>query len=98
MCVDGDEEQYVAGTSAQLSTEVADNNQVLQLTIHRTDKLKSHVYIAHPVVRVHIVNLDTGNCLKKQKKFVIVVFPEMPFCYLGDVNRELPLLLVLTLT
>jgi len=52
---------------------VADNNQVLQLTIHRTDKLKSNLYIAHPVVRVHIINLETGNCVKKQKKCVAVV-------------------------
>jgi len=52
---------------------VADNNQVLQLTIHRTDKLKSNLYIAHPVVRVHVVNVDTGNCVKKQNKYLAVV-------------------------
>jgi len=74
-CVDrsGDEEEYAAGASTEVFTEVADNNQVLQLTIHRTDKLKSNLYIAHPIVRVHIVNLDTGNCVKKQKKCVVIV-------------------------
>jgi len=64
----------VAGPSTESGTaEVADNNQVLQLTIHRTDKLKSNLYIAHPVVRVHVIDLDTGSCVKKQKKFVFAV-------------------------
>jgi len=62
-------------------TEVADNNQVLQLTIHRTDKLRSNLYIAHPVVRVHIINLDTGYCVKKQKKCVAnVPTVSLSFC------------------
>lgn len=68
-----DEQECAAGASTDMSSEVADNNQVLQLTIHRTDKLKSNLYIAHPVVRVHIVNLDTGSCLKKQKRCVALV-------------------------
>jgi len=72
-----EEEQRVTDADA-----VADNNQVLQLTIHRTDKLKSNLYIAHPVVRVHIVNLDTGNCVKKQNKCVLIVVAELcsDFC------------------
>jgi len=66
------EDQPAAGASTECRAEdVADNNRVLQLTIHRTDKLKSNLYIAHPVVRVHIVNLDTGNYVKKQKRCVI---------------------------
>ena len=66
--------EQAAGVSTEVFAEVADNNQVLQLTIHRTDNLQSNLYIAHPVVRVHIVNLDTGNCVKKQKKFVAFVY------------------------
>jgi len=68
----------VAGPSAQLRAEdVPDNNRVLQLTIHRTDKLRSNLYIAHPVVRVHIVDLDTGNCVKKQNKCVTLSLPDV---------------------
>ena len=46
----------------------ADNNQILQVTVHRTDKLKSDLYIIHPVVRISIVDTETGKCLKKQTK------------------------------
>lgn len=49
---------------------VSDAGQVLQVTIHRTDKLKPDFYVAHPVVRVHVVDLSTGQYLKKQHRYV----------------------------
>lgn len=48
--------------------DVEDDGRILGLTIHRTDKLKTDFHIAHPVVRVHVVDIDTGNYLKKQQK------------------------------
>ena len=57
-----------AGPSAALHSAdaAADDDRILQVTIHRTDKLKSDLYIIHPVVRVNIVDLATGKCVKKQ--------------------------------
>jgi len=45
-----------------------DTGQVLQVIVHRTDKLKSDFYISHPLVRVHIIDMETGRYLKKQNK------------------------------
>ena len=48
--------------------DVEDDGRIIGLTIHRTDKLKTDFYIAHPLVRVHMVDVDTGYYLKKQRK------------------------------
>ena len=45
-----------------------DRGQVLQIIVHRTDRLKSDFRVAHPVVKVHVVDMETGAYLKKQNK------------------------------
>ena len=48
--------------------DVPDEGRILGIHVHRTDKLKSDFYIAHPLVRLHIIDVETGNYLKKQHK------------------------------
>ena len=62
---EGDREQAVPP-----GRDVEDDGRIVGLTIHRTDKLKTDFYVAHPLVRVHMVDVDTGNYLKKQRKSV----------------------------
>ncbi|CAG5116451.1 unnamed protein product, partial [Candidula unifasciata] len=52
--------------SAIKPQEIEDHGEVLALMIHRTDKLKSDFRILHPVVRVHVVNEETGQYIQKQ--------------------------------
>ena len=47
---------------------IEDDGRIIGLTIHRTDKLKTDFFIAHPMVRVHVVDMNTGNYLKKQDR------------------------------
>lgn len=77
---DDEETLQVDGSSAEPVADIADNNRVLQLTIHRTDKLKSNLYVAHPIVRVTVVDVQTGCYVKKQKKCVSVVCISMESC------------------
>ena len=51
--------------------EIEDEGRIVGLTIHRTDKLKTDLFIAHPLVRVHVVDLDTGHHLRKTDRSVI---------------------------
>ena len=48
--------------------DVEDDGRIMAVTIHRTDKLKNDFFIMHPMVRVHIVDQDTGKYLTKQHK------------------------------
>ena len=48
--------------------EIPDSGEIFAVTIHRTGKLKTDFIISHPVVRVHVVNEDTGMLLNKQHK------------------------------
>ncbi|CAE1326571.1 AHI1 [Acanthosepion pharaonis] len=50
----------------RMISDVADEGNILAISIHRTDKLKNDFHIAHPLVRVHIVNEETGQYLSKQ--------------------------------
>nr|XP_006825179.1 PREDICTED: jouberin-like [Saccoglossus kowalevskii] len=45
-----------------------DDGTVLGINIHRTDSLKTDLYLTHPVVRVHLVDLETGKHVTKQTK------------------------------
>ncbi|XP_060065201.1 jouberin-like [Ylistrum balloti] len=47
---------------------IEDEGQIMAVTVHRTDKLKNDFHILHPMVRVHIVNEETGQNLTKQRK------------------------------
>ncbi|XP_013379742.1 jouberin [Lingula anatina] len=47
---------------------IEDDGRVLGITVHRTDKLKTDFFIAHPLVRIHIVDAATGSHVKKQHR------------------------------
>ena len=52
---------------------IPDDGRVIGLTVHRTDKLKSDTWMAHPLVRVSLVDLDTETYLKKQHTCVFML-------------------------
>ena len=47
---------------------ILDDGRVAGITVHRTDKLKTDFQVLHPLVRVSIVDLNSGKCLLKQNK------------------------------
>ncbi|XP_045150448.1 jouberin isoform X2 [Echinops telfairi] len=42
-----------------------DDNLVLGVYVHRTDRLKSDFMISHPMVKIHVVDANTGQYVKK---------------------------------
>ncbi|ETE58168.1 Jouberin, partial [Ophiophagus hannah] len=56
-------------TSGNLSPESKpdfDDNLVLGVYIHRTDRLKTDFMVSHPMVKVHVVDEKTGSYVKKE--------------------------------
>ena len=51
---------------------IEDEGRIVSVMIHRTDKLKTDFYTAHPLVRVSVVDELTGTHLKKQTRFGLV--------------------------
>ncbi|XP_033123597.1 jouberin-like [Anneissia japonica] len=47
--------------------EYEDDGRVMGIYVHRSDRLKADLYIAHPLVRVHVVDINTGAYVKKSK-------------------------------
>ena len=47
---------------------ISDDGRVIGVTVHRTDKLKTDFYTAHPLVRVSFIDAETGTYVKKQNK------------------------------
>ena len=47
-----------------------DDGRILGVTIHRSDRLKPDLYIAHPLVRIHIVDANTGAYVKKSSRYI----------------------------
>ena len=47
---------------------IPDDGRVIGVTVHRTDKLKTDFYTAHPLVRVSFIDAETGTYVKKQNK------------------------------
>ncbi|KAK3744974.1 hypothetical protein QZH41_008499, partial [Actinostola sp. cb2023] len=41
---------------------------ILSVAIHRADQLKTDLQICHPMVRVHVVDIATGNYVKKSDR------------------------------
>jgi hypothetical protein len=62
---------------------VIDNNaQILALVIHQCDKLRTDVNIYHPMVRVHLLDLDSdGRYVKKSIKLVFDFFMHLLFLH-----------------
>lgn len=46
----------------------ADDGFILSVTVHRADNLKPDLCISHPMVRVHVVDLETGQYVKKSDR------------------------------
>jgi len=51
-----------------------DDNLVLGVYIHRTDKLKTDLMVSHPMVKVHVVDEVTGQYVKKEDRFGFYLF------------------------
>ena len=47
-----------------------DDGYVMCVVIHRADRLKTDLRINHPLVRVHVLDIDTGQYVKKCSRFV----------------------------
>ena len=50
-----------------------DDGYILSVTVHRSDRLRPDLYISHPLVRVHVMDIDTENYVKKSNRFVLKV-------------------------
>ncbi|XP_064624696.1 jouberin-like isoform X2 [Lineus longissimus] len=48
--------------------EAVDEGRVLGIQLHRTDRLKSDLSISHPLVKITVVDEDTGLLLSKQSR------------------------------
>ncbi|KAM4624936.1 jouberin [Polymixia lowei] len=62
--------QVVKGDS-ETETEVPqkrtfDDSLVLGVYIHRTDRLKTDLLISHPMVKIHVIDENTGQYVKKE--------------------------------
>ncbi|XP_044750338.1 jouberin-like [Coccinella septempunctata] len=51
-------------------------NNVLNITIHKTDKLQLNSFVIHPVVKIHIVDIHTGRYFPKNHKRSVTYPPE----------------------
>lgn len=47
---------------------VFDDSLVLGVYVHRTDRLKSDLLISHPMVKIHVVDENTGQYVKKEDR------------------------------
>lgn len=43
-----------------------DDSLVLGVYIHRTDRLKTDILISHPMVKIHVIDENTGQYVKKE--------------------------------
>lgn len=49
-------------------SQAFDDNLVLGVYIHRTDRLKTDLLVSHPMVKVHVVDEITGQYVKKEDR------------------------------
>ncbi|KAM3932313.1 jouberin [Leptodactylus fuscus] len=56
-------EELVAKTSPR---HVYDDNLVLGVYVHRSDKLKTDLMVSRPMVKIHIIDQNTGEYVKKE--------------------------------
>lgn len=57
-----------AGNLSQESKPDFDDNLVLGVYIHRTDRLKTDFMVSHPMVKVHVIDVKTGLYVKKENR------------------------------
>ena len=54
----------------RIDTNFEEDTRILGITIHRTDRLKQDKYITKPAVRVHVMDINEQNYVKKEDKSV----------------------------
>ena len=59
------------GGDAVSSTEQKrrDDGLVLSVSVHRADRLRPDLSVSHPMVRVHLVDMDSGSHVKKSSRW-----------------------------
>lgn len=57
-----------ADASLTVVKKRADDGYILSVTVHRADNLKPDFCISHPMVRVHVVDMETGQYVKKSDR------------------------------
>ena len=62
------ESQAAEETLSATEKKRQDDGFILSVAVHRADRLKPDLYVSHPMVRVHVVDLDTGNYVKKSNR------------------------------
>lgn len=56
-------------TEAQVPQEATfDDSLVLGVYVHRSDRLKNHLLVSHPMVKIHVVDEITGQYVKKEDR------------------------------
>ena len=65
----GDDVAAAAGESAEYKP-YTDEEKIAGVIIHRADKLRTNFLLQHPLVRVHIIDSETGQHLNKQDEYV----------------------------
>ncbi|XP_049643994.1 LOW QUALITY PROTEIN: jouberin [Suncus etruscus] len=64
--IDGDGVHEVTSRDSPVNPKHSlEDDLVLGVYIHRTDRLKSDILISHPMVKIHVVDLNTGQYVKK---------------------------------
>ncbi|XP_074516340.1 jouberin [Sebastes fasciatus] len=63
--------KHVVNEESETEAEVPpkrtfDDSLVLGVYVHRTDRLKSDLLISHPMVKIHVVDENTGQYVKKE--------------------------------
>lgn len=56
-------------TEAQVPQKATfDDSLVLGVYVHRSDRLKNHLLVSHPMVKIHVVDEITGQYVKKEDR------------------------------
>lgn len=50
-----------------------DDGHVMCIVVHKADRLKTDLRINHPLVRVHVLDVNTGEYVKKCSRYVCCV-------------------------
>ncbi|ELT92642.1 hypothetical protein CAPTEDRAFT_228034 [Capitella teleta] len=61
-------EAAAADEEEHIPRVIADQGKIAGITVHRTDKLKTDFFMAHPVVRISMIDANTGQYITKQTK------------------------------
>ncbi|XP_062896500.1 jouberin isoform X1 [Mobula hypostoma] len=68
--LDPENEEIAATVDDELEqtkpNKIADDNLVLGVNIHRADLLKTDIMTSHPSVKVHVINEETGQYVRKE--------------------------------